>query len=239
MTLFAHRKLLPSATAVVVAGALLGGILWGLEQMPVQALHVVGELRYLSQQTVRATLAPQLRGGFHRIDLSALRSSLEQLPWVRTVQLQRRWPGELIVHIREHRPMARGGEDHYIGAGGALFRSREPVPLELPLLSGPSTALPALSEHYIQLAPRFLAAGLRLQGVTLDDACCWRLSLAGGTELVAPLEQIETTVSRFLLLYRWVPVLRESSLQRVDLRYPHAMAVAWNGSPPDNPRRNP
>ena len=239
MMAIGRRALLPLATTVLGAVVLASGALWGLEQMPVRDLRLVGELRYLSWQTVRATLAPQLRGGFHRIELRALRHSLEQLPWVGQVQLQRRWPGELIVRIREQRPVARWGGDHYISAGGALFRSREPVPMGLPLLSGPPVALPELSWHYSQLAPRFAAAGLELRAVALDDGCCWRLSLDSGVELVVPLGRVEDTVSRFLLLYRWVPALRESALKRVDLRYPNAMAVAWAGRQPANPRRNP
>ncbi len=212
--------------------------LWHLQQMPVRQLHLVGDLHYLSWQTVRMVLAPHLRGGFHRINLPALRRSLGQLPWVGDVQLRRRWPGELVVTISERRPVARWGDDHYIGSGGELFRSREPVPMSLPLLSGPATALPALSGSYSRLAPRFSDAGVDLRKLALDSGCCWRLSLDSGVELVAPLHQLEAAVSRFLLLYRWVPALRESSLQRVDLRYPNAMAVAWVGHPPANPRRN-
>src|SRR5258706_6012551 len=86
-------------------------------------------------------------GNFFAVDLAALRARMEQVSWVRRVDLRRVWPDRIEARLEEHVVFARWGQ------GGGDLRSRrlvntfgepvspsidESVAAKAPLVSGPA-----------------------------------------------------------------------------------------------------
>ncbi len=52
-----------------------------------------------------------IRGGFFSVDLQAVRSAVEGLPWVDRVSVKRLWPDRIEETVVVHEPLARWGKD--------------------------------------------------------------------------------------------------------------------------------
>ena len=49
---------------------------------PITKINVQGDLSYISQQAVQQRIAPYVAASFFTIDLAAMRSELEKMPWI-------------------------------------------------------------------------------------------------------------------------------------------------------------
>jgi hypothetical protein len=52
--------------------------------------------------TLRANVAPVLKGNFFTVDLKAAQHAFEQVPWVQEAQVRREYPNGLRVALKEH-----------------------------------------------------------------------------------------------------------------------------------------
>ena len=103
--------------AAAAAALLVSATVWvaRLPHFKLSQVVVTHELVEVKRADVERALSGLMRGNFFSIDLEAVRGALDELPWVRKVELRRVWPARLEVKIEEHRPLARWGEGR--GAG--------------------------------------------------------------------------------------------------------------------------
>ena len=94
----AVSDLLLVSAAAVLFGAL---VVWAahLPVFPLREVIVMQELREVRRSEVEQSLSDRLRGNFFSINLDGVRRSLEQLPWIRHVDIRRRWASSLEVSI--------------------------------------------------------------------------------------------------------------------------------------------
>jgi D-alanine-D-alanine ligase len=106
-----------------------------------------GELAHTGAAEVEQAVRGRIDGNFFAVDLAQPRAALEQLPWVRRVQVRRVWPDRLEVTLEEHVALARWGDTGLVNVQGERFAGKSDA--ALPLLAGPTgseteVALPAL-----------------------------------------------------------------------------------------------
>ena len=82
--------------------AALAGWLMRLPAFAITRLVVEGDVAHTSAMSLRANVAPQLKGNFFTVDLEAARRAFEQVPWVQSAQVRREFPSGLRVHLQEH-----------------------------------------------------------------------------------------------------------------------------------------
>ena len=142
MTAISDLLFVAAAAALLVAA-----VLWGvrLPLFPLREVALTHELRELSPGELRNSLAAQLRGNFFSLDVDGLRQSLEQLPWVRNVEVRRQWPSRIEVAIEEHVPVAFWGQTRgqLVNSHGEVFSAALASPADapetsLPVLQGPN-----------------------------------------------------------------------------------------------------
>jgi cell division protein FtsQ len=83
----------------------------------------------------------KLGGNLFRTDLSRAARGMETHPWVASVRLERRLPGEVLASVVEHRPAAlvQLGALYVLDDEGRLFKRAAPEDaLDLPILTGVS-----------------------------------------------------------------------------------------------------
>ena len=115
--------LLGCAAALVLA---LGSWMARLPLFALTKVTVDGELSRVNVVALRAEVAPALRGNFFTIDLQAVRRAFEQVPWVRSVQVQRDFPHALHVRVREQDAAALWGEagsETLVNRAGEVFQA--------------------------------------------------------------------------------------------------------------------
>lgn len=230
---------------VAAAAALLvAALLWSarLPLFPLREVVFTHELHELRRSEVERSLAGHLRGNFFSIDVEALRQSLEQLPWVRRVEVRRQWPSRLEVAIEEHVPVALWGPatGQLVNSYGEVFTAVLSVAPSspLPVLQGPAGMAAELLTHFQQAEeilrptgrlPLALNVSPRLAvQVRLDDGMTIEL---GRQQAKAPVrERLERFVEFYQIVLNAVRQrLATSGLPVVvDMRYPNGFALRVN-----------
>jgi cell division protein FtsQ len=222
---------LVAAPVVAVLNGWIGGERW-----PMRRLVLTAEFRQVGEAQVRAAVAPHVKDGFFAVDLEKLRADLSELPWVRRVDVRKRWPDRLEVRIAEYRPLARWGKDRMLSENGELFAAPPRAGIGLPVFEGPESRRTELMAFYGEARPLFLGDGLQIRTLALSARGSWTLWLSDGTRVDVGRGDPQRRLQRFA---RLLPRLRAGDhrqLLRADLRYTNGFALTWQAA--TAPRRN-
>lgn len=212
--------------ALPVVAVLRGWI--GAERWPLRVLRLEGELERVDQARLRETLLPYARRGYFAVPLAEARAAVEKLPWVERAEVRKDWPDRLVVHIVEHRPFARWGEDLLLSEQGRLFPARDiDLPPGLPLLQGPESRVQDVIGLYNEARALFAPTGLDVRSVVLDPRGSWSLQLSNGIDVVVGSREARLRLRRFARVLPQVLARNPLPLVRADLRYTNGFALAW------------
>ncbi|MFM9880063.1 MAG: cell division protein FtsQ/DivIB [Burkholderiaceae bacterium] len=226
-----------------LAGLLLWlACLWVLRH-PAFALRVItvqGDVARHNAVTLRANIAPRLKGNFFTADLVQTRSAFEAVPWVRKAVVKREFPNRLRVILQEHQAQALWGnesESRLVNSLGEVFEANlgELEPGDLPRLSGPEGQAALVLGMYRELQPVFAALDLMLAELHLSGRGGWRGVLGSGAaielgagqpqELVARVRRFAATLTQVADRYG----RRANSLESADLRHTDGYALRLRG----------
>jgi cell division protein FtsQ len=213
--------------------ALLNG--WvASERWPLRTLRVQGALHNVDEQQLRATVLPFAKRGFFAVPLEDAQAAVARLPWVERAEVRKHWPDVLEVHVVEHRPFARWGEDRLLSEHGRLFPVRGiRVPAKLPRLGGPDARVQDVVALYNESRALFASTGHDVRALRLDARGSWSLQLAGnddaaGTEVIVGRSDARPRLSRFARLLPQLLAQPQRALRRADLRYTNGFALQWD-----------
>ena len=251
-------RLMNITASVMFVGCLALGIAalgWWLMRYPafnIARIVVEGELVHNNAVTLRANVAPTLRGNFFTMDLKAAKQAFEQVPWVREAQVRRDYPNSLRVILQEHKAEAFWGPDTGTGLvdnEGQVFEANlgELDREGLPRLQGPEGSAPRMLRMYRQLVPALEPLGVDVDELELNARGNWTVKLdndaavelGGGTS-----DEVMLRVKRFV---RTLPQVTSQykrtaeALESADLRYEEGYALRLKGvttgqAPPASPR---
>ncbi|MFM7972498.1 MAG: cell division protein FtsQ/DivIB, partial [Betaproteobacteria bacterium] len=216
----------------------------------IQRIKLDAELHRTSVATIRANALPRLEGNFFTMDLQAARRAFESVPWVRRAEVQRHWPGQLRVHILEHKAVAlwestdsrERRDDRLVGQDGSVFQAN-PGDVEddnLPLFRGPEGSSGQLWALYRPLAQVLapigrLAGGSQEAGIRLlqlSNKGSWSAELDTGARLElgrgTPAEVMARTETFVRTLPQAVAPFRRPVLY-ADLRHAEGYALRLAG----------
>ena len=201
-------------------------------------LLVTGEFKQVSDARVRSEVLPYVQHGFFAVDLEQMRKRLAKLPWVRTVEVRKRWPDRLEVALVEYKPLARWGSNRMLSENGEIFPAPGGHNARLPLFDGPDNRSAELMAFHSQAKPLFLALGLQVAQVHLSARGSWNLVLSDGTDIEVGRGDPQLRLARFARMW---PKLEEGGarkLSRADLRYTNGFALTWQPLPAAAPPVN-
>lgn len=222
------RPVLLAGALGIGAVALFSALVWSLDR-PIGKVEVGGKFQRVAPVQIEAAIAPFRGAGFLSVDLDAMRTALEMIPWVDRVRAERRWPNGVSVYITEHVPAARWGEDGLMNTRGELFlRGVQRIPPELPQLNGPAGTEEQVATLYLETYPRLLEVGMRLSRVDLDPRGAWELTLANGIQVRLGRQDVQARLERFIRDASSVIAARGTEVAYVDLRYSNGFAIGWN-----------
>lgn len=163
------------------------------------------------------------------LDPAAVRTRLEQLPWVRLATVERHLPDELHITLVERTPIAlwqNGSDFRMVDAGGSIIGPMRPEYRDLPLIAGKG-APDAVSDLLTLLSaePRIMD---RVRAAVRVGSRRWDLWLdavgEGGTEIKLPEFETAAALARLSALERDQKLLARG-LEMIDLRIPDRMVV--------------
>lgn len=219
-----------------------------LPLFPLATLTVATPLQRADAALIEDVARRSLAGNFFTVDLAAARAEFEKIPWVRRANLARQWPGELLLSLEEHIPVARwnGREDgeirELVNSRGEVFAVPAHLGAEsLPALAGPHRrdASRILQRHQ-QFAATLSPTGRHIAETRLTARGAWQLMTDDGILIELGRDELRLPIAaRLNRLVEVFPAL-EARLGRpaaIDLRYANGFVVNVRGQPAAAPKR--
>jgi cell division protein FtsQ len=210
---------------------LAGGVFLGIEKlqdpqfMPVKVVRIDGQLQRLQKADLERVVAAELHGGFFSIDVAAMRSAAQELPWVDRVDVRLVWPETLQMNVTEQQPLVRWQEDKLLNIRDEMFKpAASEIPEGLPVLSGPDGSEAEVAARYRELKAELALLGLVVTKVVLDARRAWTVATDSGLVIKLGSKDSAARLARFIRIY---PALQgeQREMMQVDLRYPNGFAV--------------
>lgn len=229
----------PWGQAVLGAGIVLLAALvpWGTSEVlsamdrQVMAIDVKGELVGENRTALERSAGKWIGRSFFATDLSDIKESLEQRPWVESAAVKRVWPDRLQIDVREKKPLAYWNSNRLVSRNGELFAPPNPeVAGRLPRLAGPDERVKEVIDMARTMSDTLTGHNLGFAGLSLEQRGAWTLTLANGIEVVLGRDQVEARFERFVTVYQERLASRSDEVRRVDARYSNGVAVQWKPS---------
>jgi len=207
----------------------------------ISQLKIQGKFRHLDPVTIEAALLDENLGNFFSIDLAAIKVKIENLPWVQSVDVRRRWPNTLELNLIEHRPVMRWGSDQWVSSAGEVLDISNDLPIQNTItLKGAEQDAKTMLLAAVAWKRLLNDDGLELRAVALSGSRAWTLHLYypdhdAEFELLLGHKDIESRLARFQHLFSKQFSLADRRLQRVDARYPDGLAVRSEEIPSNDP----
>jgi len=196
-----------------------------LPVFPLRKVDVKGELQHVNREQVKFIVAREMKGNFFTLDLNRTRSAFEKLPWVRNVNVRRRWPDRLEVAIEEHVVLARWGSSALVNTHGELFRAASNA--VLPEFNGPEDAAREVTGHYEEFSRLLKPFNLALTRMTLSDRRALQLKLNNGLVVELGRDKVRERLEKFVGVYDQTIAKLPIAVAYADLRYPNGFAVRY------------
>ena len=190
---------------------------------PVRRIKVDGDLTHVTREQLQYVIRNELKGTFFTLNLNKTRQNFEKLPWVRQVEVRRRWPDRLEVNIEEHQAVARWGTAGLLNTHGEKFDAATSD--MLPVLEGPEGSEKTMVEGFQGLKKALSPLGRKPTHLWLSDRRAWRFEL--DKQLIVEIGRDDPVdrVKRFVKAYPNTLALLEQPFEYIDLRYPNGFAV--------------
>lgn len=217
--------------AIVLLAALVpwgtGKVLAAMDQQ-ILAIDVHGEFVGDSKVAIERHASNWIGKSYFSSDLSEIKASLEQRPWVESAAVRRVWPDRLAIDIREKKPLAYWTDGRLVSRNGELFAPRNPeVAGGLPRLAGPDERVRDVISMAQTMNETLVSHGLGFAGLALEHRGAWTLRLTNGIEVVLGRDQVAQRFERFITVYESRLASRSDEVTRVDARYTNGVAVQW------------
>lgn len=228
---------------VVLAALVLAGTAIVVSRHAVFAIRgiaVSGDVTHNNALTLRANVAPHLRGTFFTLDLGRARAAFEAVPWVRQAVVQREFPNRLRVQLQEHRAVAYWGpegESRLVNSFGEVFEANvgEVEHDGLPRLQGPDGQSAQVWDAFQALQPLFEPMDLTLEQLELNGRGSWRARLDTGAVIelgAGSLPEVQARTQVFLKTLTQVSARygrKPEALETADLRHQDGYALRMRG----------
>jgi len=177
-------------------------------------------------QPIKSVLTPFLENGWLFLDRESVEFVLRNLPNVETAHVEKIFPSELQLQITEFTPIARWqktpvSQMWLVSSKGELFHGE--TQQKLPIWRGNRLQLSELKTYFETAQSILQTQQLNIAELQVNAWGSWQITLQNGLLLEMGKD---SQIQRLQRLLKWYPNLPPRAL-RLDLRYPHGIAVGF------------
>ena len=220
--------LLACSVIALLAGA--GYYLMNLPGVfPLRSVSLSAAPQNVAKEQVLRVLRAEVRGNLFTANIDHLRGALEQLPWVRSVNIHREFPDSLTVQLEEHQVLARWNRDGLVNRQGEIFSAD--TDKVLPSFIGPEGTSAEVALHYAEFSQQLDILDLHATQLALSARHAWQIRLNNGMLLELGRENVQQRLARFVAVYPYSLQTEdrgkrtEGRVAYVDLRYRNGFSV--------------
>jgi len=204
---------------------------WAMQRIdqPISALTVSGTTEFLPLAEFRQHMLPVTEHRFFQVELAAVKALAEAHPWLQAATVERIYPDALKLHVVEHQPVARFGEQGLISDQGVVFY---PSAIDqrlhpLPLLQGADAQAEAMLSMLQRLQQRFLGLPYQVAVLSHSERGAWDVELDNGMAVSLGVTHVAVRAERVARLLQGELADFAHRVARLDARYPNGIAVSW------------
>jgi cell division protein FtsQ len=217
----ANALIAAAVTAVLAVGVLHVA---RLPAFAVREVDVVGRLEHVTVEQLSAVAKHAVRGTFFTLDIAHARRQFEKLPWVRKVEVRRRWPARLELEVEEHVALARWGDTALVNSYGEVFEAATDDET-LPTFVGPSGQVEEMARRFRRFSAQLAPLERRVACLTLSARAAWQIRLDDGLTIELGRSEMDARLARFVTVYDRTIGRLPPSVVHVDLRYASGFAI--------------
>ena len=183
---------------------------------------------HASSDEISQALKPLLGQSMFDLQTAPIQKTVLAMPWVSAVAMRKAWPHGVVVRVREKQAVVRW-KAGFLTAQGHYFQPEASHGPGLPsvVLDGPEGEAPQVLAHYLLWKQAVQPWGWRITQFQLTPSALWRIEFARGTELLVRQADADAALKGFLRSWPILSKPKAMKAVRIDLRYPHGMAVEW------------
>lgn len=199
---------------------------FSLLNQSITKIQYVTEMKRVSIDDLRGISSKIYDEGFLQINLSDIKEEIEQVNWVKSVSLERRWPDQINITIEEEDIVGWWNKDSIINSKGNLFLlDQQSLPSGLIEFNGPNGQQEMVFEKYLLFAEELTARGILIEKVTLDFKGSWSVTIRPNITLRFGKENISERFDRFLMIWDESLLDNLAVIEYIDLRYAEGFSV--------------
>ena len=199
---------------------------FSLLNQSITKIQYLTEMKRVSIDDLRGISSKIYDEGFLQINLSDIKEEIEQVNWVKSVSLERRWPDQINITIEEEDIVGWWNKDSIINSKGNLFLlDQQSLPSGLIEFNGPNGQQAMVFEKYLLFAEELTARGILIEKVVLDFKGSWSVTIRPNITLRFGKENISERFDRFLMIWDESLLDNLAVIEYIDLRYTEGFSV--------------
>ena len=200
------------------------------KSVPLSALILTGDNTHVPFNQVRDVLIRQEdRLNFFTVEIAQIQKELEEMPWVYSVSIRKRWPETLKIHIVEQSIVAIWNDRALLNRFGEIVEAPpSSAKEEYVALYGIDELANDVLKTYIELNQLLKVSQFRIASLSSDQRQSTSLTLKNGMMLRLGKEQKLDRIQLFLTVF---PLIKKkynvNMIDYIDLRYDTGFSIGW------------
>ena len=149
---------------------------------------------------------------------------MKKLPWIKDVDIYRKWPNRITMLITQHQPIARYGMQGLINEEGEFFGAAYED--YLPIVYGPKEKLPYITSKFFIFNEILHAEFIKIHKITYTRKDDWVIKTSDGMIIKLNDDKSAEVLKRFVDNFQIVLKSMNKRITSVDLRYRDGFAVS-------------
>lgn len=213
-----------------LVGAVFAWVLWlkDTRAFPLRTIEIRGDLKQLRFSEVEEVVSKQMKQGFFSLNIKKIQNSLQVLPWVAQVVIQRVWPDRLKITLYEQIPQAVWNEKGILDTEAKIFYpSLQSIPEKLPHFNGPEIKAVEMKQQYFHFLEKLTPLGLSISELNVEPDGTWQIRLNNGIKLILGKTALNERLERLMQVYTKNIQDKSHKIAYLDLRYHNGLAIGW------------
>lgn len=198
-------------------------IKWGFA---ITGIYVKGQENTQSDE-INQVVEPYKERSIWEVDLTQVKSDLEQLEWVKNAAIERKLPGTLVITLQERQPIAiwqHAGQLYLIDTQGNVIDKPGDVAKYSKLILIVGQDIPAYMDELFTLFPPDSELYKQITTIIRVGERRWNIRLYNGIEILLPENNPEQALMHLTTLHAKTKILNQA-IDTIDLRLSDKISI--------------
>jgi cell division protein FtsQ len=200
------------------------------KSLPLTSFILTGQGEHVSENEVRSVLISQKeRLNFFTLEIAQIQHQLEEMPWIYSASIRKRWPDTLKIHIVEQSIVAIWNDRALLNRFGEIIETSPASERnKYVALYGEDEASNDILTTYMKINQLLKVNKFKIASLKSDKRQSCDIVLENGIALRLGQEQKLDRIQRFLSVYPLIETKYDiATINYVDLRYDTGFAIGW------------